>query len=65
MVWSPFDVQQVLERDRQARKRAARDAVSARLIGCVGGSERGVVIDLDERMQMGIVRMRSAQGRLR
>ena len=50
-------MQEILERDRQARERAARYSGPARLIGRVGGFDRGVAIDLDERMQMGILRI--------
>ena len=52
-----FDVQKVLERDRQARERTVRDAVLSLPIGRVGIGERVIAIDRDEGMQVAIVRV--------
>ncbi len=51
-----LDVQQILERDRQAVQRTAAQSGLALQIGCGRAIERGFAIDLDKRMRVSIER---------
>ena len=48
------EVQQILERDRQAVQRTARDAGVTLQIGGLRQRARFVAVDIDERMQTSI-----------
>ncbi len=59
-----FDVEEVLQRDRQPCERTGRGPGPALPVGRVGRRERVVAIDLDERVQMGIERVDARETRL-
>ena len=58
-----LDVQEVLQRDRQAVQRASRHAGFAFEVGCVGASERFLAINLDKGMEPRIERIDARQTR--
>ena len=47
-VTCPLDVEEILDRDRNASKRRRRRLGLAQLIHCVRGSDRGVLVDVNE-----------------
>jgi hypothetical protein len=58
-----LDVQQVLQRDRQSVQRTAGEPGLALEIGRGRAIERGIAIDLDERVRVAIERRNALQAR--
>ena len=60
----PFEVDQILQRDRHAMQRPDRVARADRLVGRLGGEPSIVAVNIDKRVQFGIVRGDACQQRL-